>query len=482
LSEIETLAAFEPENRAHRELAAKLRDRLVEIGFAPERAAALFGVQEIADVRASRGAYYDAFVLPRDAAGRAARFFVLHGVEPDADLRAWLGDDLKGFLRELDAIVAVERGWRSIVSATWFAGRLILADARAYNVVWPGDPFPDYVMPPGGDSVGLMRVAPRTPRRATLDLCCGAGAQGLAAAAFSDEVVGVDLNRRALRFARFNAAANRIENATFVLGDCYEPLGGTSFGAILANPPFVPRPETDALLYRGGGPLGDDVVARILAGAGGRLDAKGFVAIVADFANVDSLPQRMRAWQDRSRRTLLLLQNRYALVNYAEAHAAHLPEGAPREAEMIRLMRHFEDAGIRTMDFGYVVQGAEAGDAHVMRTPAALAGDLCGDVTDWFRHQERLAGGEIDDVALSLAPRTAVVSERVKAADGSTAESRQFLPGPGSLHEARELAPAAFDLLGRVAGGTLRRADLWGQAERDSLDALLDEGIVRLRT
>lgn len=454
----------------------------MEIGFGPQRAAALFGLREIADVRASRAAYYDAFVLPRDAAGRAARFFVLHEVEPEEDLRAWLGDDLVRFLSELGTIGAVEGGWRSIVSATWFADRLILADARAYNVVWHGDPFPDYVMPPGGDSVGLFRVAPRTPRRATLDLCCGAGAQGIGAAAFSEQVTGVDLSPRALRFARFNAAANRIENATFVLGDCYEPIGDARFGAILANPPFVPRPEADALLYRGGGPLGDDVVRRILAGAAERLAPDGVVTIVADVANVDSLPPRMRAWQGQSRRTLLLLQNRYALVNYAETHAAHLPEGAPREAELVRLLRHFAGAGIETLDFGYLIQGSEPGGTRVMRTPAALAGAIADDVADWFRHQRRLERGGIDDAALSLAPRTALVRELVKAADGSTAESRQLLPGPGSLHEARQLAPSAFDVLDRIAGATLRPRDFTDEAERRSLDALLDEGTVRLQT
>lgn len=419
-------------------------------------------------------------MLPRDAAGRAARFFVLHGVEPDGDLRAWLGEELIRFLAELGAIVAVDGGWRSIVSATWFADRLILADSRAYNVVWPGDPFPDYVMPPGGNSVGLFRVAPRTPRGATLDLCCGAGAQALAVAAFSGQVVGVDLNRRALRFARFNAAANRIENATFILGDCYAPLGDARFGAILANPPFVPRPETDSLLYRGGGPLGDDVVRRILSGASEHGEPDGFVAIVADVANVDVLPQRMGAWQAQSRRTLVLLQHRYALVSYAETHAAHLPEGLAREREIVRLMRHFADAGIQTLDFGYLVQGLEPGRTHVMRTPAALAGPIADDVAAWFRHQRRLASGAIDGLALSLAPRTALVRELVRAADGSTAELRQLIPGPGSLHEARALAPGAFDLLDRIAGGTVRRSDVTDEGGKNNLDAFLDEGVVRL--
>jgi hypothetical protein len=128
-----TFAAFDP--RAHGAAAAALHDHLVRIGFGPDRAAALFGLDEISDVRASRAAYFDAFALPHDAAGRAARFFVLHQPEPEGDLRAWLGDAAVDLLVEMAAIVTIAGLRRSLVSATWFAGCLIFADARAYNAV-----------------------------------------------------------------------------------------------------------------------------------------------------------------------------------------------------------------------------------------------------------------------------------------------------------------------------------------------------------
>ncbi len=366
-----TFAKFDPHRLEHRAAAGALHDRLVELGFGPQCAAALFGLNEISDVRASRSAYYDALVLPQNPAGDAARFFVLHDLAPESELRAGLGDELFRFLVEMAALVPVEGGWRSVVSVTWFADRLIVTDARAYNVVWPDDPFPDYVMPPGGDSVGLLKIAPRARRRATLDLCCGAGAQGLAAAGNSDRVVGVDLNPRALRFARFNAAANRIENAAFVLGDCYEPLGDVRFDAIVANPPFVPRPEDDALLYRGGGPFGDEVVARILAGAVDGLERPGSLALCADLVNVETLPDRIHAWQGEARRTLILVQGGYELIAYAESHAAHLPKGPEREGEVFRLMRHFMESGIKTIHFGYILQDGEPGDVSLQAAPSA---------------------------------------------------------------------------------------------------------------
>ncbi len=258
---------------------------------------------------------------------------------------------------------------------------------------WPGEPFADYVMPPGGDSVGLERVAPRTPRRATLDICCGAGAQTLAAAAYSERVTGVDLNPRALRFAHFNAAVNRIEHATFVRGDVYAPLGEERFDAIVANPPFVPWPGEDELLYRGGGASGDDVLGRILAGAVTRLEPGGALTIVADLADVESLAPRIVQWQGEARKTLVLLQHHYELIDYAETHAAHLDTSPERQAQTVRHLRHFERAGIRTLDFGYIVQdgtpgarrhAANARRRHVHRGPIPTA-----TVGAWFARQRQ---------------------------------------------------------------------------------------------
>jgi carbamoyltransferase len=475
-----TFAAFDP--AAHRAAAAALHDHLAGIGFGPDRAAALFGLSEIADVRASRAGYFDAFVLPFDAAGRAARFFVLHQPEAEAELRGWLGDAAVDLLIEMAAIIPAGGRLRSLVSATWFAGRLIFADARAYNAIWPGEPFADYVMPPGGDSVGLERIAPRTPRRATLDICCGAGAQTLAAAAYSETVVGVDLNPRALRFARFNAAVNRVDHATFVLGDVYEPLGDVRFDAILANPPFVPWPPDDVELhYRGGGPTGDDVLARILAGAVARLDAHGSLSIVADLANVATLPERIARWQGESRRTLIVLQNHYEPLVYAETHAAHHDDSGRRQTQVVRLLRHFDDAGIQTLDFGYIVQDASPGSTFVVRTTAPLTTAIWGDVAAWFVHQRRLAADDRADAVLELAPGLGLVDVAERAPDGKASASCYVAPGPASLHEPGAVSRAAFALLIRVAAGGLRPRDVSDEAAARELLELLQRGLVRLQ-
>ncbi len=379
------------------------------------------------------------------------------------------------------AIVPAEGGLRALVSASWFAGRLIFADARAYNVVWPVDPFPDYVMPPGGDSFGLWRVAPRTPRRSTLDLCCGPGTQALAAAAYSDDVTGVDLNPRAIRFAQFNAAVNRIERARFVVGDAYEPLGAERFDAILANPPFVPWPaDDDALLYRGGGARGEDVLARILAGAVERLPPDGSLSIVADLVDAATLPARIVAWQNTARTTLILLQHAVELLAYAETHAGHHDDRAVRQAEVVRLLEHYRHAGIATLDFGYILQDGTAGTTQVERTGGALAGELAPDVAAWFAHQRRLAAGDVAGALVHLAPGLRLVEVAEREPPEETQLACYVAPGAGSLHGARPVSRAAFTLLIRAAAGALKPREVDGD-DAHELGALLASGILRLR-
>ena len=68
------------------------------------------------------------------------------------------------------------------------------------------------VMAVGLDSLELAHAAPRHLRRArVLDVCCGSGVQALVAATtYAAEVVALDVNERAVRFCRFNAALNSI--------------------------------------------------------------------------------------------------------------------------------------------------------------------------------------------------------------------------------------------------------------------------------
>ena len=117
----------------------------------------------------------------------------------------------------------------------------------------------DPVMYIGMDSHGLVQTAPREECDRLLDLCCGSGIQGLVGSRYASSVIGVDLNPRAIRFSRFNAQLNGVENYEVRLGNLYSAVEGETFDVILGNPPFVPSPETD-LKFRDGGNDGEAVL------------------------------------------------------------------------------------------------------------------------------------------------------------------------------------------------------------------------------
>lgn len=102
---------------------------------------------------------------------------------------------------------------------------------------------------PGTDL--LISVLQPAPGDRILDLGCGWGALGIAAAraAPSGRVVMVDVNRRAVHLARINARENRLPHVEVRLGSLYAPVGEERFDLIVTNPPYhAGRPTVLALL------------------------------------------------------------------------------------------------------------------------------------------------------------------------------------------------------------------------------------------
>lgn len=216
---------------------------------------------------------------------------------------------------------------------------LLLATDFPIDTLLPGK---NSVMAIGTDSLELVRHPPRPGEtsgdiretaeecgeRRWLDLCCGSGVQGLSAVAWKrcDHATCIDINPRAVHFTLCNAMLNFIPielyndhydddkrvlsssgdsrrgRVTVLQGDLYEPLDRHTasvdrFEAVLANPPFVAVPERLAdlplhsawALFAAGGPTGDEVLRRIVKGAGDYLhkrQAGGWLAIVTEFPNI----------------------------------------------------------------------------------------------------------------------------------------------------------------------------------------------------
>ena len=135
------------------------------------------------------------------------------------------------------------------------------------------------------ESYILGGLVKRSPRRRAVDLGTGSGVHALLASDHAQRVVAVDVNPRALDFARFNAALNGIENVELVRSDLLTAVEGT-FDLLVANPPYAP----DAAARAGdnfwsGGLDGTDLLRRIVEALPDRLDADGVCHLNALYPN-----------------------------------------------------------------------------------------------------------------------------------------------------------------------------------------------------
>lgn len=120
------------------------------------------------------------------------------------------------------------------------------------------------------------------PCEMILDLGCGSGVIGMAAARLSEggHVVLTDVNERAVGLARENLRANGIGNAEVRAGDLYAPVAALAFDHIVSNPPIR---------------AGRAVVDRIVSEAPAHLLGGGRLWLVARTRQgAESLQDRMR--------------------------------------------------------------------------------------------------------------------------------------------------------------------------------------------
>ncbi|MEZ5550460.1 MAG: 50S ribosomal protein L3 N(5)-glutamine methyltransferase [Pseudomonadales bacterium] len=129
----------------------------------------------------------------------------------------------------------------------------------------------------------------RQPPQRIIDLCCGSGCIGIAAALnFPDaHLTLVDVDAQAVRLTRKNVSLHALgDRATVLHSDLFEALAPGGFDLILSNPPYVDGTDMRALppeyrhepgLGLDGGPDGLSVVHRILAAVPERLNSGGIL-------------------------------------------------------------------------------------------------------------------------------------------------------------------------------------------------------------
>ncbi len=157
----------------------------------------------------------------------------------------------------------------------------------------------DAVMGASATTAGLLQATwPVKPRARVLDLGCGAGTAALMFAGGGAQVVGSDINPRAIVIAKLNQALNDLDDVTFLEGDLFAPFGDERFDLIVAQPPFVSKPDSEqAVPYLHGGARGDELLLRILSELPAHLAPGGRAVFRVDWPRYDDVPpaERIRA-------------------------------------------------------------------------------------------------------------------------------------------------------------------------------------------
>jgi methylase of polypeptide subunit release factors len=270
--------------------------------------------RRLAGTRPDLSVLHDAFMLARPVA--VARF---HALASPERCERW---------RDAGLLSSEAGTYVSTVRGTPWQGRLFWHDAP------PG--FRESWVFLGPDSLRLARRLERSlrgpghdrPRRA-LDLGTGAGILAISLAPVSDEVVGVDINPRAIDYARLNAGLNGARNVVFHISDLFDAVAGERFDLIVSNPPFLfLPPEWRARCVDGdGGALGMALTLRIVDGLPAHLTADGRAVLQANAPVVDGrdlLVEELRArLGDRPWRVRLTPLHEFQDETFLDFYAAH---------------------------------------------------------------------------------------------------------------------------------------------------------------
>ncbi len=223
----------------------------------------------------------------------------------------------------------------------------------------PARVAPDHVLGISSAATSLAQLTVRDHVDRSLDLGTGCGVQSLHLATHSRQVVATDVNQRALRLTRFNAALNDLADRIDVReGSFFEPVAGELFDLVATNPPFVISPATgERLVYRDSGLPGDRVVEHIVRGVPALLRPGGTAQVLANWMVVRHQPweERLSSWIEGCD-AWVVQRETVDLASYVELWLKDAAlHGTPEYHQRYDTwLSWFEEQGAEAVGFGWV--------------------------------------------------------------------------------------------------------------------------------
>ncbi len=357
----------------------------------------------------------------------------------------------------------------------------------------PSRTAPDHVLGISSAATSLAQLTVREPVERALDLGTGCGVQALHLAAHARRVVGTDVNPRALRLTRFNAALNGFSTAArpgsrepgaieVREGSLFEPVAGERFDLVVTNPPFVISPATgERLVYRDSGLPGDRVVEDIVRGAPGVLTEGGTAQVLANW-----VIRRDRPWEERLSEWIagcdawVVQREVVDLPAYVELWLkdAGLHGGPDYHERYDTWLSWLEEQGAEGIGFGWINLRRTTGPGHVVRLEEwgyDVEQPIGPEVRDFFARAGQLQ--QLDDAQLGASHLVARpdVRQETHGAPGAADPEEIVLRQQRLVRRARQVDTVEAGLVG-ACDGELSVDQILG-----ALGQLLDRDVAELR-
>ncbi|HET7691174.1 MAG TPA: methyltransferase [Nocardioidaceae bacterium] len=329
----------------------------------------------------------------------------------------------------------------------------------------------DHVLGISSASTSLAQLTIREHCGSALDLGTGCGVQSLHLTRHVRNVVGTDVNDRALDLARLNAQLNGV---TYDVrkGSLYDPVRAETFDLIVTNPPFVVSPGTGELLvYRDSGLPGDEVVRRVVTEAPDHLTEGGWCQVLANWVHVEGRPweERIGTWLNGLGCDAWVVQREVAdPASYVELWLRDA--GHDRSPDYVRRydawLGWLEAQGITGIGFGWVNLHKTGGShTRIEEWPYDVEQPLGTEVADWGR---RIQQADLYDKALVRRPD---VRQETFGAPGEEHPETIVLRQQRGMRRARQVDTATAGLVGACDG------DLTVRQIAAALEELLGEPV-----
>ena len=460
---------------ADRGAVAKLGDALRDAGLAGENLRRALGVGGELLARKGDIAVHERRLAGIEPLGPIVRLFVLERPVPVAEATRALGPvGLEG-LEEMGLVESDGTDMTPLVRIVPHDEILIASDRRLRE----DEEAPDYVAGVHGPSLTLSHLTVRRPVETALDVGTGSGVQAVIASRHSAHVLATDVNERALEFAAFNAALNRVANVELRAGSFFEPAAGGRFDLVTSNPPYVMSPES-AFLFRDSGMEGDSVSRHVVEAAPAHVAEGGFATILVSWAHApgEDWSAPLRAWIEGRGCDAWLLHHGTddPLTHTANWNRNHSGDDPAAFDEVLdRWLGYFRRLGIEGIAYGAVILRRRSEGPNWVRTDE-LAGDRLrpagGQILRVFEAADYLAAAtdaRMLDHAFALAEASRL-EQRVVVEDGDWARAEATLDLEEGLGFHATLDPGTAELLASLDGRRPLRAVVDALAARQEVD------------